>query len=269
MRLWHYKLIPALPSSQLVSQWKELNSIYEKQDKHILINYVYKYHKIALFEYSLKVITEFKRRGYKIKSFERFYNYFCDVIPKHHEPLMIVLKSDKEYFNNLTIEDWELVLSDMFSDLPVFIQHHNQEYLEECFYNLREKYSRGQADIDNITMTHLKCVLEDKDLYVINRKKRKYKLFDHSLEVQSFIDENSEYVIAERKELKNKKHKIIYKDIFGDIIVETKFFDMYEVFDALDIQDGIIEEKPTFKTKTKKIFENIKEKSRKLWKKKN
>ena len=45
MRLWHYKLIPFLPNSQLIAQWRELNSIFKKQDKHILINYVYEYPK--------------------------------------------------------------------------------------------------------------------------------------------------------------------------------------------------------------------------------
>ena len=95
MRIWHYKVIPALPTTQLVAQWRELNSIYEKQDKHILINYIYEYDKIALYNYSLKVIREFKRRGFKIKSFEKFYEYFKDIIPRHQEPLMILFKNEK------------------------------------------------------------------------------------------------------------------------------------------------------------------------------
>ena len=46
MRLWHYKLIKEglLPDSQLLAQWRELNSIYVKEDKHILINYIYRYY---------------------------------------------------------------------------------------------------------------------------------------------------------------------------------------------------------------------------------
>ena len=35
MRLWHIDLIPYLPKSQLLAQWRELNSIFKKQDKHI------------------------------------------------------------------------------------------------------------------------------------------------------------------------------------------------------------------------------------------
>lgn len=52
MRLWHTDLIPYLPKSQLVAQWIELNSIYKKQDNHILINYVYNYGKEYLLYYS-------------------------------------------------------------------------------------------------------------------------------------------------------------------------------------------------------------------------
>ena len=46
MRLWHYKLLPYLPKSQLIAQWRELNSIYKKQDRHILINYIYDYDEV-------------------------------------------------------------------------------------------------------------------------------------------------------------------------------------------------------------------------------
>ena len=55
MRLWHIDLIPYLPDLQLIAQWRELNSIFKKQDKHILINYIYNYDKVfmALF-YSYK-----------------------------------------------------------------------------------------------------------------------------------------------------------------------------------------------------------------------
>ena len=47
MRLWHYDLIEYLPKQQLLGQWRELNSIYVKQDKHILINFIYEYEKAA------------------------------------------------------------------------------------------------------------------------------------------------------------------------------------------------------------------------------
>ena len=68
MRIWHKDLIKYLPKSQLLAQWRELNSIYKKQDNHILINYIYDYPKIYLYSYSQIVINEIIKRGYKIKN---------------------------------------------------------------------------------------------------------------------------------------------------------------------------------------------------------
>lgn len=112
MRLWHYALIRYLPKSQLLAQWRELNSIFKKQDDHILIRYIYKYDKEYLRDYSWSVITEMNRRGYKIKSLDNMEKYF-----------------GKGY------RDWTS---------GVRFPEHNQRYLLQCFYNLQEKYDRGQ-----------------------------------------------------------------------------------------------------------------------------
>lgn len=119
MRLWHYKLIPFLPNSQLLAQWRELNSIFKKQDKHILINYVYEYPKANLLYYSVLVVNEMNDRGYKTKMIN-FCNYF-------------------------TAEDF--AQSTIFNDGDnPFPSHHTDRYLLQCFYNLQEKYDRGQKD---------------------------------------------------------------------------------------------------------------------------
>ena len=114
MRLWAIELVEngCLPKSQLIAQWRELNSIFKKQDNHILINYIYNYDKAYLKAYADKVIAEMKRRGYKIKSFENYNNYFDGV----------TCKGDEQFFE------------------------HNNEYLTICYWNLREKYLRGQKD---------------------------------------------------------------------------------------------------------------------------
>lgn len=119
MRLWHYKLIPFLPNSQLLAQWRELNSIFKKQDKHILINYVYEYPKQDLLAYSLLVISEMQKRGLEIRKFESYYRYFEGVYVKD-------------------IPDYQHFVP--------FKNHHNNRYLLQCFYNLQEKYDRGQID---------------------------------------------------------------------------------------------------------------------------
>lgn len=116
MRLWHWQLIPYLPKSQLLAQWRELNSIFKKQDKHILINYVYEYEKIDLHEYSLMVTKEMARRGYNFK-LDNFFAYFRNVECCKGRGLYVPFRC-----------------------------HHTKRYLKQCFYNLQEKYDRGQKD---------------------------------------------------------------------------------------------------------------------------
>lgn len=118
MRLWHYKLISFLPNSQLIAQWRELNSIFKKQDNHILINYVYEYSKEHLWHYSLMVIKEMLNREINIKSWTNYDLYFKDV---------------KQYIK----------INDPFPN------HHNKRYLKQCFYNLQEKCDRGQKDFSD------------------------------------------------------------------------------------------------------------------------
>ena len=115
MRLWHYKLIPYLPKSQLLAQWRELNSIFKKQDKHILINYIYEYPQEDLYKYSYIVLNELEKWFISVKSMSKFFDYFSDVF-------------DVDWFKN------------------PFLNHHNDRYLLQCFYNLQEKYDRGQKD---------------------------------------------------------------------------------------------------------------------------
>ena len=133
MRLWHIDLIPYLPKGQLLAQWRELNSIYKKQDKHILINYIYNYPKEFLLEYSFAVINEMQARNYKIKSFENYKNYFEGL------DLFTFMQYDTYRF-----------------------KEHDIEYLTICYYNLKEKYLRGQKDFT-------KDSFEKLDKFVINR----------------------------------------------------------------------------------------------------
>lgn len=122
MRLWHYKLIPFLPNSQLIAQWRELNSIFKKRDKHILINYIYEYPKDHLLSYADLVWTELKNRGYKIRSMQNYDEFYNEA------------REESDWLpNEITI---------------LFPNHHTDRYLVQCFYNLEEKYDRGQKDFN-------------------------------------------------------------------------------------------------------------------------
>lgn len=148
MRLWHIDLIPYLPNSQLIAQWRELNSIYKKQDNHILINYIYNYDKAYLLIYSNCVLLEMKKRGFRVKSLENFFEYFADV--------------------------HELKLS-----FPYRFAEHNDEYLLCNYYNLLEKYRRGQKDFDSNRFKALCSYIEQelpalKDFITLVQKRRVY-----------------------------------------------------------------------------------------------
>lgn len=126
MRLWDYRLLPYLPKSQILAEWRELNSIFKKEDKHILINYIYEYDKKDLYYYSILVIGEMIRRKMTVRNLQNMQQYF-----------------------NLTDEVMYLGIpnADKFKlKEPVFKNHHTDRYLIQCFYNLQEKFDRGQKD---------------------------------------------------------------------------------------------------------------------------
>lgn len=116
MRLWHFKLIELLPDQQLLGQWRELNSIFKKQDNHILINYVYHCMKYDLQGYAILVQKEMDRRGFKCVINETAKNYFkeCPNFGYH------------------------------WPSFAPFKNYHNDQYLLVCFMNLYEKKIRGQ-----------------------------------------------------------------------------------------------------------------------------
>ena len=94
---------------------------------------MYEYPKEDLYTYSLMVIKELTKRGYHITNFDNFYEYFG-----------IGFGSG----NTLNTVD------------TPFKNHHNLEYLEICYYNLKEKYIRKQVGFDYKTFVMLKNYVE-------------------------------------------------------------------------------------------------------------
>ena len=114
MRLWHIDLIDVLPRQQLLAQWRELNSIFKKQDNHILINFVYDYSKWNLLFYTDRIIEEFDKRGYRINKIENY----------------------AEYFKSINILEYSKIKEKGFKIYP---KKMDDIYLRECLYNLEEK----------------------------------------------------------------------------------------------------------------------------------
>lgn len=121
MRLWHKELIKVLPRQQLISQWRELCCIAKNLNNkgtpnHILVNKILDYNKIHLICYTKLILQEMKNRNYKI-SHNSFNNYLIN----------LNLRKEEFYLINLGFDD-------------IFKDWHNNRYLQQCFYNLEEKY---------------------------------------------------------------------------------------------------------------------------------
>ena len=125
MRLWHWKLISALPREQLVAQWRELSAIAGNLNtkgtpNHILVNKVCNYPREHFISYALYVRQEMTRRGYR--TMESVWNkIYC------------TRETDYGELQILPIEE-------------LFPGWHNDRYLEQCYFNLEEKYDCGGVD---------------------------------------------------------------------------------------------------------------------------
>ncbi len=118
MRLWHKKLIPVLPRQQLLGQWRECcliaRNIAEKGTPgHILVNKVINYPMGHFWKYGFLIMQEMERRGYKC-DFYKFEKYF-------DAPYALEVPEPKNLF-----ADW-----------------HDERYLQQCYFNLQEKYDCG------------------------------------------------------------------------------------------------------------------------------
>ena len=127
MRLWQYKLIPYLPNKMLVSQWRECIAIKRQWEKgtlkHPLVSYVMNYNKKYFLNYVTLVVQEINRR--KIKYQSKYYKEFVD------------------FCWNGSVVSYNLMF-----------QEHNTRYLEQCYYNLQEKYDRGIITKDEWMLIH-------------------------------------------------------------------------------------------------------------------
>ena len=122
MRIWHWKLISALPREQLVAQWRELSAIAGNLNtkgtpNHILVNKVLDYPREHFISYALYVRQEMTRRGYR--TMESVWNkIYC------------TRETDYGEIEIVPLED-------------LFPGWHNDRYLEQCYFNLEEKYDCG------------------------------------------------------------------------------------------------------------------------------
>lgn len=115
MRLWHYKLIPFLSKIHLQGQHRECCAMRGKGwgRKHSVINYVWKYSPIKLYQYHMKVIE------------------WCKEMDVQVEP-----KWEDCHYRGKEARPWDyLPVFDPYEPYP----EHNNGYMQECLDNLANK----------------------------------------------------------------------------------------------------------------------------------
>ena len=111
-----------LPREQLVAQWRELSAIAgnlntKGTQNHILVNKVLDYPIDHFISYAFHVRAEMTRRGYR--TMDSVWNKICSTREADYGEIEI-----------LPIEE-------------LFPGWHNDRYLEQCYFNLEEKYDCG------------------------------------------------------------------------------------------------------------------------------
>ena len=116
MRLWHEQMITQLPKNQLLGQHRECCALRGNgwQKKHRTVDYVFLYSPYCLYRYHSLVMDEMEKRGYQVSIEWRDKNYRGKIAEKYRN------------------------LEEKMIDGPIY-KEHNQEYLQECIENLREK----------------------------------------------------------------------------------------------------------------------------------
>ena len=118
MRLWHTKLISAIPNIHLQAQWREISAIVGAIQKngtpnHVLVNFVLNYDYDHLISYAYYVREEMTKRG--IRTMNSVWEKIISLKP------------------NYTI----LPLNEVYKEKM------DKLYLKICYYNLYEKYMCG------------------------------------------------------------------------------------------------------------------------------
>lgn len=122
IRIWHKDLITALPREQLVAQWRELSAIAGNLNtkgtpNHILVNKVCDYPRDHFISYAFWIRQEMTRRGYR-------------TMDSVWDKIYCTREIDYGEIEILPIQD-------------LFPGWHNNRYLEQCYFNLEEKYDCG------------------------------------------------------------------------------------------------------------------------------
>ena len=143
MRLWHKDMLPVLPTQQLVSQWRECCCIgvllaKNHTPNHILVNPILDYPPAHFEKYCHLVYEEMKARGYELT------DKVCHQLEDNLRAWRVSLGQELPWSWKLTDDDTTITIKDLFECW------HNNRYIQQCYYNLQEKYDRGGVPEDEM-----------------------------------------------------------------------------------------------------------------------
>ncbi|MGM8213092.1 TIGR02328 family protein [Virgibacillus sp. W0430] len=123
MRLWHEKLIPHLPRQQLLGQHRECCALRGNGwgKKHSVVNYVFTYPPIYLFQYHERIMKEMERRNYRVDPLWK---------NKFYRGKKCASFSSAQFYGCIEKEQTRQTL---------FYNEHDEAYLQACLVNLLEK----------------------------------------------------------------------------------------------------------------------------------
>ena len=127
MRLWHQSLIKHLPRQQLLGQHRECCALRGKGwgRNHSVVNYVFKYNPARLVAYHYLIMREMRNRSYSPSVDWLDVDYRGTALGV--EPLWCDLSMMISFLNAVDETDY------------MIFPEHNDEYLQECIDNLKQK----------------------------------------------------------------------------------------------------------------------------------
>ena len=153
MRLWHKDLVEVLPRQQLLGQWRECCAIAKNISTkgtpgHLLVNKIMGYSSTEFLAYSFMVYHFMIAWGYSA-DWDKFLKKYS---PDMHDKIDCTWEQYSEERLNkhnigfpymITIKDHGNGAIYLYRPEDIFPGWHNWEYLDECYYNLREKWNCG------------------------------------------------------------------------------------------------------------------------------
>ena len=126
MRLWHQSLIPYLPRQQLLGAHRELCALRGAGwgKKHATVDYVFTHIPERLVAYHFLIMKEMRERGYHPDEIWNNINYRGKTIG-----------TQKDWCDIDLVKTWY----DQALTGNIIYPEHNEEYLQECLNNLKNK----------------------------------------------------------------------------------------------------------------------------------